>query len=65
MAVARWRRRPTRHQIESVQRYKKYDAFGNRIETVVDPDGTGGQPATTSRFGYDGMEVWTGPSDAR
>ncbi len=36
----------------------KYDAFGNRIEKAVDPDGTGGQPTTTTRFGYDGTDIW-------
>jgi RHS repeat-associated protein len=36
----------------------KYDVFGNRIEKVVDPDGAGGQGSLTTRFGYDGWDVW-------
>jgi RHS repeat-associated protein len=36
----------------------KYDALGNRLEKAVDPDGTGGAGTTTTRFAYDGTEVW-------
>jgi RHS repeat-associated protein len=35
----------------------KYDAFGNRIEKAVDPDGAGQQGTTTTRFVLDGWKV--------
>ena len=34
-----------------------YDAFGNRIQKAVDPDGAGEQGTETTRFGYDGWKV--------
>jgi RHS repeat-associated protein len=36
----------------------KYDVFGNRIEKAVDADGAGGGGTTTTRFAYDGIEIW-------
>jgi hypothetical protein len=36
----------------------KYDAFGNLIEEDVDPDGAGPSGTTTTRFAYDGSNVW-------
>jgi RHS repeat-associated protein len=35
-----------------------YDAFGDRITKTVDPDGGGPQAPTTTRFSYDGSDVW-------
>jgi len=36
----------------------KYDAYGDRVEKDVDPDGAGPQGTTVTRFGYDGSDVW-------